>query len=290
MIGVKDQGREGKRFIQHFLVCLLHKLNHRSMKVDVLNLKGNKRSGKLTTDEKKKKLCPGIPAYQLWAPSYQLRIEKARGLGRKGQTWRENTGKEKIRTSTEIKAKEQNWKELTPFQTICMHCHKYHFPISASWMGEAGLKLNLRRATPLSAFPPLYLAIGNNSGLGKPSITAAATICSSAQLSQLWDAACQAWTNLKSSSLLDTNGLDTVHKVGLFNSGWLLCFAFSCIICCCFPLNKLWLYSFLGICIHIDLSNYQIMMDGVLPPHHRSLIIDRSTAITSLEIANKRLG
>lgn len=54
-MGVKDQGREGKRFIQHFLVCLLHKLNHRSMKVDVLNLKGNKRSGKLTTDEKKKK-------------------------------------------------------------------------------------------------------------------------------------------------------------------------------------------------------------------------------------------
>jgi len=53
-MGVKDQGREGKRFIQHFLVCLLHKLNHRSMKVDVLNLKGNKRSGKLTTDEKKK--------------------------------------------------------------------------------------------------------------------------------------------------------------------------------------------------------------------------------------------
>lgn len=51
-MGVKDQEREGKRFIQHFLVCLLHKLNHRSMKVDVLNLKGNKRSGKLTTDEK----------------------------------------------------------------------------------------------------------------------------------------------------------------------------------------------------------------------------------------------
>lgn len=51
--GSRERGREGKRFIQHFHVCLLHKLNHRSMKVDVLNLKGNKRSGKLTTDEKK---------------------------------------------------------------------------------------------------------------------------------------------------------------------------------------------------------------------------------------------
>ena len=59
-MGVKDQGREGKRFIQHFLVCLLHKLNHRSMKVDVLNLKGNKRSGKLTPDEKKKSCVQGF--------------------------------------------------------------------------------------------------------------------------------------------------------------------------------------------------------------------------------------
>lgn len=52
----------------------------------------------------------------------------------------------------EIKAKEQDREELILFQTICMHCPECHFPISASQMGEVGLRLRLRKATPLSAF------------------------------------------------------------------------------------------------------------------------------------------
>ena len=234
------------------------------MKVDVLNLKGNKRSGKLTTDEKKK-LCPGIPAYQLWAPSYQLRIEKARGLERKGQTLRENTGKGKIRANMEIKAKEQGWKRAHPVSDNLHALPWVPFPNFSIMNGWSWLKAETEKPHYfLPCFAPhLCLTTGNNSGLGKPHTTAAATICTSTQLSQLWAAACQVWTDLRSSSLLVTNGLDTVRKVGLFNSGWIQDLVVSCILHCFFLLvsNKLCPYSLLGLPIHTDLSGHRRFPD-----------------------------
>lgn len=74
------------------------------MKVDVLNLKGNKRSGKLTTDEKNS--C--VQGFLHINPELLIRLEKARGLGRKGQTLTENTGKGKMRANVDIKAEKRD--------------------------------------------------------------------------------------------------------------------------------------------------------------------------------------
>lgn len=159
----------------------------------------------------------------------------------------------------EIKAKEQDRKELIPFQTICMHCYECHFPISASWMGEVGLRLRLRKTTPLSAFFPLLwqqvvtLGWGN---LVQQQLPPSAPVHRWANCELL--CARSESTSGALSSLLVANGLDTAHKVGLFNSGCLLGLAVTCVLHCCFPLvlNKLCLYLLLVTHIHFDLSSH----------------------------------
>lgn len=79
-----------ERFILHSLVHLLHTLNHTSMKTDVLNLKGNKRSGKLTTDEKTGCVQRFLHINLL---CFLLSPSERNGLGSKGS----NTGKEQGR-------------------------------------------------------------------------------------------------------------------------------------------------------------------------------------------------
>lgn len=140
-----------------------------------------------------------------------------------------------MRANMEIKAEEQDGKELILFQTICMHCPGCHSPTSASWMNEVGLKLRLRTATPLSDSITSTSLWQQVKPVDWDNLRAAATISTGTQMGWLWAAACQVPADLNSPNWWLLMAWTVCMKLACVSWIWILGLVFSWILCHCYP-------------------------------------------------------